>query len=300
MTSSRRIADHIDLVEAVRCGEEHVRAALNETKTMSSERMHPIFVVGLPRSGTTLVSQAMARRFNVGYSSNIAALFVSAPLVGALVHQRFHTEVPPTPFESSFGQTTNAMDVHEYGRFWRGQFGLQTNEIPLKASLADPARTASTLRDVARIHNSPTIWKCFYALTGYSSLIDALPELAFVVVKRPLRSVATSLLRGSLAQGRIVGPTIEGEGNGDFRDPRFHAKRALRMEELRVAMLSDVTLRAPTIEVSIEDVVSASPHWATSGEVLGLKERSVSAPMGQDKVELSAKALEIIDEEIGE
>ena len=81
---------------------------------------HPVtFIVGLPRSGTTLLHQVLAASLRIGYVSNLLARFWRAPFIGA-AYERDILGVPVAArFTSRYGNTFGAAEPAEWGWFWR-------------------------------------------------------------------------------------------------------------------------------------------------------------------------------------
>src|SRR5688572_30011389 len=55
---------------------------LDEAVADSSSQLPVVYIVGAPRSGTTLVSQLLAKYLDVGYINNLIARFWMRPLAG--------------------------------------------------------------------------------------------------------------------------------------------------------------------------------------------------------------------------
>ncbi len=87
-----------------------------------------VFVVGLPRSGTTLVAQLLAASLDLGYVDGLAARFWLAPCQGL----RLSAEVlgPPGPggteFASDLGRSLDVRGPHEFSYFWQRWLGIET------------------------------------------------------------------------------------------------------------------------------------------------------------------------------
>lgn len=91
------------------------------------DAMHPFyFVVGPPRSGTTLLTQVLAHVFDLAYVTNIAARFWDAPTTGLMLSLCVLGEHPTPSFRSRYASTDAAGDIHEFGRFWRRHFGWES------------------------------------------------------------------------------------------------------------------------------------------------------------------------------
>lgn len=78
-----------------------------------------VFVVGYPRSGTTLLSQILAHGLNLGYINNMMARFWKNPITGIKFSQSIFKHQQDTGFDSDYGATSKLTDIHEFGYFWR-------------------------------------------------------------------------------------------------------------------------------------------------------------------------------------
>lgn len=93
---------------------------------MDARRLPIIYVVGVPRSGTTLLSQLLSRYLPVGYINNLAARFWRRPSVGIRLSEAVlgPDARKSIDFESSFGTTGGIAGPHEFGYFWRHWLNL--------------------------------------------------------------------------------------------------------------------------------------------------------------------------------
>lgn len=81
---------------------------------------HPfLFVFGLPRSGTTMLTQLIIRTFTTGYINNFMARFWLAPVTGIKLSKIILGNKRQASLSSNYGSTKNIYDLHEFGYFWR-------------------------------------------------------------------------------------------------------------------------------------------------------------------------------------
>jgi hypothetical protein len=160
---------------------------------------HPfIFVVGLPRSGTTLMSQLLAWGLDVGYINNLIARFWDAPVHGIRLSQATFGDSKQIEFRSDHARTENVLDVHEFGYFWRQWLH--------KESLADVARAKEqedsidwsglrlVLSNVQHAFARPVVFKNVLGAYHMSRLRNVLGKVIFVLVERDPLDVAVSIL----------------------------------------------------------------------------------------------------------
>ena len=99
---------------------------LAEVRLPSAARGEPsrlplIYIVGAPRSGTTLLSQLASRFLDVGYINNLIARFWRRPSVGIQLSRLVlgGSGREQIAFESEHGTTAGVAGPHEFGYFWR-------------------------------------------------------------------------------------------------------------------------------------------------------------------------------------
>jgi Sulfotransferase family len=151
----------------------------------------PVFIVGAPRSGSTLLYQVLVQAFDVGYLSNGHCRLWGAPSVV----ERFRRPTPPASFSSRFGQTSGAGEPSECGPFWYRFFRRSPQYVPLEE--ADPAklqRLRAAVRALGDAAGRPLVFKNLLCALRLAPLGTTLPEAVFVDIRRDLAANAASLL----------------------------------------------------------------------------------------------------------
>jgi len=158
----------------------------------------PIFVVGAPRSGSTLLYQLLVVRFDVAYLSNLHCRFFGAPaFVERAVGRRLR---PPGDFSSRFGSTRGLAAPSECGPYWYRFFRKSPQHVSLAE--ADPDRLGQlreSVRAFARAARRPLVFKNLVNSVRLVPLGAALPEALFVFVRRDEADTAASILAGRRA-----------------------------------------------------------------------------------------------------
>lgn len=160
--------------------------------------MNPQFltaqILGLPRSGTTILYQLLARSRAVGYPSNVFAFFWQAPVIGAQLQKQLAATHPTVSLESLAGRTTEPLDPHEFGYFWRAVLGHSGNSLTRDQRPWPWDSIQSTLDTTAEVFQSPVVYKNFLALSHMSEMRANLSRQRYLVLERPLVDIAASLL----------------------------------------------------------------------------------------------------------
>lgn len=90
---------------------------------------HPTyFVIGAPRAGTTLLTQALAYCYDYGYITNIAARFWMCPTIGIKLSQEILGDGAHPSFESNIGRSSDPSDIHAFGKFWMSHLGFDNSK----------------------------------------------------------------------------------------------------------------------------------------------------------------------------
>lgn len=121
-----------------------------------------IFLVGCPRSGTTLFMQWLASLGYFCYPTNLLSRFYNAPYIGAkiqlmLTKHDFNNELfdfnSTGNFESKIGKTKGALAPNEFWYFWRRFFHFSENSF-LEESQLQSVDSKLFISELAAIENA--------------------------------------------------------------------------------------------------------------------------------------------------
>lgn len=97
-----------------------------------------IFIIGSPRTGSTLFTQWLASQQTMAYPTNFISRFYSNPLIGAQIQEmifndkynyanEFKDVRPNYDFKSNYGKTEGILAPHEFWFFWKRFFDFKIN-----------------------------------------------------------------------------------------------------------------------------------------------------------------------------
>lgn len=179
----------------------------------------PIFIVGAPRSGTTLVYQAVTDYFDIGYFSNMHRLLFGFP---ALAEWCFNAsrKKAPSDYTSYYGYIGRLRAPSEGDEYWNRFF----RKRPAYASPDDvnAGRMARLKRSIGRLATAakrPVVFKNLNNSVRMEPLLEYLPRALFIVVKRDVVDNAHSILK---ARKELTGSyrdwfSVEPEHHGRMR-----------------------------------------------------------------------------------
>lgn len=155
-----------------------------------------VFIVGAPRTGSTLLYQILTNVIDVVYLSNFANLFYHSLLTGMILHQKVFGARPHNSFVSDNGRTRRWIDPSESGKFW---YQWYPKDIPRLSEniLAEVnfSRMVRTIRSIQCRLEKPLIFKNQTNSQRVSHLARLFPDSIFIHVTRDPFSVARSIIR---------------------------------------------------------------------------------------------------------
>lgn len=186
--------------DLARCARNAALAPRNErlVREHYSERWPIVLLVGAPRSGTTLLSQLMARHLELAWIDNATARFWSAPVEGlrrALARGPVGRE--DLPLRSWLGAAEGPASPHEFGWFWQW-FGEFPDADELDAGELARVRWDALRRQLcgmSGLADRPLLLKSItYVDYQIAALASALPRVRFVHIRRDPRFAIRSIL----------------------------------------------------------------------------------------------------------
>jgi hypothetical protein len=158
----------------------------------------PIFIVGAPRSGSTLLFQLMTDRFDVGYLANGHARWPGAP---SLVERRRGLVRGRSgaigDYDSKYGNTAGELGPSECGPFWYRFFARRPHSVTAdEFPLSSRRRLRAAIGAFAAACGRPVVYKNLFSTARMDALAAALPEALFIAIHRDLVANARSLLAG--------------------------------------------------------------------------------------------------------
>lgn len=153
-----------------------------------------VFIVGAPRSGTTLITQIIAAAFDIGYISNSAAAFWQAPAMGVRYSRQL---IGGSVFTgtSEWGGTHAPTEPHEFGGFWRRMLGYEDMIQKRDHSIDWPALTRSLDQIAEAWDGRQVVYKVFQLSWHIRQFQMLRPSTKWIWIQRDTANNVQSLLR---------------------------------------------------------------------------------------------------------
>ncbi|MDN5849506.1 MAG: sulfotransferase [Nitrococcus sp.] len=155
-----------------------------------------LFILGLPRSGTTLIYQYLVHRLQVAYFTNGVGNYPMAPCLTTFLQSKLHGAYA-SDFRSRYGKVTGPVAPREAGGFWGRFFRLDDY---VRFDDIAPEHIRELRRTIACVqHNfgdAPFVNKNVKHMLRIDALARIFPNAYFLIVGRDINAVALSVLRG--------------------------------------------------------------------------------------------------------
>jgi hypothetical protein len=243
---------------------------------VEEEEVAPLFVVGLPRSGTTLVYELIAQAFEVSYFSHMFDYTYGLPNVTTRLTSRL-TRNPEPKYESSYGRIPGFFSPAENHTFWMRWFPERSklgHYVPGELMNDDLISSMNrAVGSITRISGRPYVFKDVYFTLSIPSLTKAFSRAKVVIVRRDLEAIAASLykrrceLHKTLSWWSIKPPFSDDYIGKEMLEQV--AFQCVRTEQLMDRALSEVGSEC-CFSVSYSEVCNSPQHFIASlGDWLG-------------------------------
>ncbi|MCC6848698.1 MAG: sulfotransferase [Deltaproteobacteria bacterium] len=184
-----------------------------------------VIVTGAPRSGTTVLSQALIHHLPVTYFDNLTAVFPRAPIAAHRLFGRFLPK-PARTLHSYYGRTSGFASENDGLHLWDRWLGADRYAVPERLD----AETAAGLRRFVaaweHAFGRALVNKNNALATGVPAIAEALPTSHFVYIRRDPVFTAQSILGAREAiQGTRAAPY-------GVNDPARHETPARPIEDI--------------------------------------------------------------------
>jgi len=187
----------------VRSFNEHIKQYTPPNISEIIDHQLPVsFIVGLPRSGSSLLYQALTGTNQFNYISNFTSKFWESPYVGLMIEKilgiRNKKEIS---FTSDFGKTTDGLhSPHEFMYFWDKWFaqGQETQEVPKHLlKKIDKNKFKKEIALIESVLKKPVLFKSQFWLTLQMDFLnETFPNSLFISTKRNPLYIAQSIAIG--------------------------------------------------------------------------------------------------------
>lgn len=182
-------------------------------RLLTYEDVHPIWIIGSPRSGTTLTYQLLCKSIEASYLTNRVANRYKIALLTRIFERTFKKKsLEPDSYKSDFGRTKSNSDPHEGGQFFY-QFYSFENQYSDKESLElSKKKSFKRIINAIAFPSKLFISKNTVHSLRIKSLMEIFPNSSFLWVTRDkldlIHSISQSYLKNKVQKDEWWGARV--------------------------------------------------------------------------------------------
>jgi hypothetical protein len=175
------------------------RRIVRRVQERATQQPDPLFIIGAPRSGSTLLYKVVTQAFQFGFVDNFSSWFWRTPLLGTML-SRWLRLAPGRSFDSRYGILEGLGDPSEFGAFWYRWFpeGLAVHAPSGSLPIAAVGELRRDVAAMGTAHGKPLVFKNLFNSMRVGVLAECFPHSLFVVCRRDPVQNALSLLKGRI------------------------------------------------------------------------------------------------------
>lgn len=158
----------------------------------------PLFVVGLPRSGTTLAYEVIIQAFHVAFFSKIYSYTFGMPNLTTRLFSGLMKN-PRAHYRSKYGSIPGLFSPAENHNFWMRWFRetptLGHHVASASLSTDDVSEINSILTSISRVAGRPFVFKDVYLSLSLEALLNSVNRSRVLLVTREYEAVAASVFK---------------------------------------------------------------------------------------------------------
>ncbi len=158
------------------------------------EQFPTVHVIGVPRSGTTLLTQLLSAHTDIGYINNLIAAFWKTPVYGIKLSAQVVPRGIGSSYQSEFGRTKGIGEPHEFGYFWSELLGYQDMCEPVGEKAIDWERVRLVFTNMIYAYGSPIVFKSLLLGWHIPQMQATLPKTCWLHIRRNPIQNSLSLL----------------------------------------------------------------------------------------------------------
>lgn len=160
------------------------------------ETLPSVHVIGVPRSGTTLLTQLIYSNMDVGYINNFIARFWKAPVAAIRISRQILGDKYRSSLSSEFGKTNEIYGLNEFNYLWYDllDYNDHTQKTEEEARTIDWDRVARVIKNMIWAFEKPIVFKSFMLGWHAKWMQKVLNRTCFIWVRRNPVDNALSIL----------------------------------------------------------------------------------------------------------
>lgn len=154
-------------------------------KKKSQKAIPPVFIVGAPRSGTTLLYQLLTYHYKFSYFSNFTSMFIKSPVIIGYLTRKIKKPYDDNSLSSDYGLMKGTWAPSEAGKIFKYWFLRKNDE-----------RIRNSIYALSNVFKAPFLAKNLRINAELEYVHQLFPNAVFIHIKRDTIFNAQSLILG--------------------------------------------------------------------------------------------------------
>lgn len=155
----------------------------------------PVFIIGAPRTGSTIFYQVITNCWDIGYINNLEYLFYRNIIFGGLLSQKIFKNKCHNNFKANHGATKGYNSPSEFGSFWYRWFPSATHFVGAdELTELQKREMRRVVSAMIALKGKPLFFKNMNCGQRIGALSQIFPEALFIYCARNPLYTAQSLL----------------------------------------------------------------------------------------------------------
>lgn len=172
------------------------RSELAKYQDMRKSNKQPIFIIGVPRTGSTFTYQMITNRYKVRYFDNVFDIMHQFPLAGMCYSFRYFADKPHNCFRSKNGHTLR-YGLHcpsEAGNYWYRFLPRKKYQInPEDLTIEKKKNLKQELEAILTIYDEPLVIKNLANSLRLKLINELFPDARIIVIDRNDKDTSKSI-----------------------------------------------------------------------------------------------------------
>jgi len=167
----------------------------------------PVFIIGAPRTGSTILYEYITNYLDVTYINNFICKFYSLLYLGSVVSKIVFQDKQHNRFDSEQGRTQGLNSPSECGEFWYRWFPRDRHFVDFnELDSLQITQIRDVIKAVVNKNNKPIVFKNMNCGQRLRVIKDVFPDALFIYCKRNPLFTAQSIIetREKVCKNRAV------------------------------------------------------------------------------------------------
>lgn len=243
---------------------------LLQTGCLTILTTQPVFIIGVPRTGSTFFYQLITNRYDVSYFDNLVDIMHSFPLTGFYLSYKIYGNKPHNCFKSKSGHTIS-YGLHcpsEAGNYWYRFFKKKQYLVrPEDLDYATKQQIKNEIESVIKRYDKPIVIKNLANSLRLRLIKELFPNAKIIIIDRNINDTTKSIIKNrknkSVSQNEfwsIYPPEIE---NIEFQNEKELIHQ--QINAIKAYIKKDIKLFSPenVIHMRYENLINTPAQVLT-------------------------------------